>query len=153
MFVPPLRYNMYITRGYRERGYRDALEVNGIPYDERYVCTNADTMEGVLSHVFDMVFSKSKDERATAVIAGNDFIAASIMQYVKKLGMKIPDDLAVVGADNTFIAEIVSPTLTSIDFSKEEFSQKLVDTLMALLRGEKAMDQYIPVSLCVRESA
>ena len=41
----------------------------------------------------------------------------------------------------------------SIDFSKEEFSQKLVDTLMALLRGEKAMDQYIPVSLCVRESA
>ena len=106
-----------------------------------------------LSHVFDMVFSKSKDERATAVIAGNDFIAASIMQYVKKLGMKIPDDLAVVGADNTFIAEIVSPTLTSIDFSKEEFSQKLVDTLMALLRGEKAMDQYIPVSLCVRESA
>lgn len=85
------------------------------------------------------------------MIAGNDFIAASIMQYVKKLGMKIPDDLAVVGADNTFIAEIVSPTLTSIDFSKEEFSQKLVDTLMALLRGEKAMDQYIPVSLCVRE--
>ena len=144
---------MHINRGYRERGYRDALEVNGIPYDERYVCTNADTMEGVLSHVFDMVFSKSKDERATAVIAGNDFIAASIMQYVKKLGMKIPDDLAVVGADNTFIAEIVSPTLTSIDFSKEEFSQKLVDTLMALLRGEKAMDQYIPVSLCVRESA
>lgn len=153
LFVPPLRYNMHLNRGYRERGYRDALEANGIPYDERYVCTNADTMEGVLSHVFDMVFSKSKDERATAVIAGNDFIAASIMQYVKKLGMKIPDDLAVVGADNTFIAEIVSPTMTSIDFSKEEFSQKLVDTLMALLRGEKAVDQYIPVSLCVRESA
>ena len=107
----------------------------------------------MLSDVFDMVFSKSKDERATAIIPGNDFIAASIMQYVKKLGMKIPDDLAVVGTDNTYIAEIVSPTLTSIDFSKEEFSQKLVDTLMALLRGEKAMDQYIPVSLCVRESA
>lgn len=153
LFVPPLRYNMYITRGYRERGYRDALEANGIPYDERYVCTNADTMEGVLSHVFDMVFSKSKDERATAIIAGNDFIAASIMQYVKKLGMKIPDDLAVVGTDNTYIAEMVSPTLTSIDFSKEDFSQKLVDTLMALLRGEKAQDQFLPVSLCVRESA
>ena len=102
LFVPPLRYNMHINRGYRERGYRDALEANGIPYDERYVCTNADTMEGT---------------------------------------------------DNTYIAEIVSPTLTSIDFSKEEFSQKLVDTLMALLCGEKAMDQYIPVSLCVRESA
>ena len=119
LFVPPLRYNMHINRGYRERGYRDALEVNGIPYDERYVCTNADTMEGVLSHVFDMVFSKSKDERATAIIAGNDFIAASIMQYVKKLGMKIPDDLAVVGTDNTYIAEMVSPTLTSIDLMME----------------------------------
>lgn len=103
--------------------------------------------------MFDMVFSKSKDERATAIIAGNDFIAASIMQYVKKLGMKIPDDLAVVGTDNTYIAEMVSPTLTSIDFSKEDFSQKLVDTLMALLQGEKAQDQFLPVSLCVRESA
>ena len=153
LFVPPLRYNMHINRGYRERAYRDALEANGIPYDERYVCTNDDTMDAVLSQVFDLVFSKGKEERATAVIAGNDFIAASIMQYVKKLGMKIPEDLAVVGTDNTYIAEMVSPTLTSIDFSKEDFSQKLVDTLLALLRGENPPDQFIPVSLCVRESA
>ena len=153
LFVPPLRYNMHINRGYRERAYRAALEANGIAYDERYVCTNDDTIDAVLSQVFDMVFSKSKDERATAVMAGNDFIAASIMQYVKKLGMKIPEDLAVVGTDNTYIAEMVSPTLTSIDFSKEEFSQKLVDTMMALLRGENPPDQFIPVSLCVRESA
>ena len=44
LFVPPLRYNMHLNRGYRERGYRDALEANGIPYDERYVCTNADNI-------------------------------------------------------------------------------------------------------------
>ena len=153
LFVPPLRYNMYMEKGYRERGYRDALEENGLPYDEEYICKNNDTMEAVLSQVFDLVFSRSKEERATAIIAGNDFIAASIMQYVKKLGMKIPEDLAVIGTDNNFIAEMVSPTLTSIDFSKEEFSEKLVDTLLSLLKGEHPKDCYLPVSLKVRESA
>ncbi len=87
------------------------------------------------------------------MVAGTDYIAACIVQYVKKLGLKIPQDLAVVGMDNTYLAEMVSPTLTSIDFSKEEFSTKLVDTLLALLRGENPPDQYIQVSLCVRESA
>ena len=153
LFVPPLRYNMYMEKGYRERGYRDALEENGLPYNEEYICKNNDTMEDVLSQVFDLVFSRSREERATAIIAGNDFIAASIMQYVKKLGMKIPEDLAVIGTDNNFIAEMVSPTLTSIDFSKEEFSRKLVDTLLALLKGERPKDCYLPVSLKVRESA
>lgn len=81
---------MHLNRGYRERGYRDALEVNGIPYDERYVCTNADTMEGVLSHVFDMVFSKSKDERATAVIAGQRFYRRIHHAVCQKTGHEDP---------------------------------------------------------------
>ena len=153
LFVPPLRYNLSMERGFRERAYQAAMEANGLVYDERYVCKQDETIEAVLAHVFDMVFSKSQSERATAVVAGTDYIAAYILQYVKKLGMKIPEDLAIVGMDNTYIAEMVSPTLTSIDFSKEEFSTLLVNTLLALLRGETPPDQYIPVSLCVRESA
>lgn len=153
LFVPPLRYNMSMEQGFRERAYREALAANGLPCDERNICTADETIEEVLAHVFDRVFSQTPGERATAVVAGTDYIAACIVQYVKKLGLKIPQDLAVVGMDNTYLAEMVSPTLTSIDFSKEEFSAKLVDTLLALLRGETPPDQYIQVSLCVRESA
>lgn len=152
LFVPPLRYNMNMEDGFRRRAYRDAMQANGLPYDERYLCKDVDTMDDVLAQVFDRVFSKNREERATALVAGTDYIAASIMQYVKRLGMRIPEDLAVIGMDNTYIAEMVSPTLTSIDFSKEEFSTALVDALLALLRGEHPKDRFIPVSLCVRES-
>ncbi len=75
------------------------------------------------------------------------------MQYLKKLGLQVPADLAVVGMDNTYLSEILSPQLTSVDFSKEEFSRKLVDTMLRLIQGEPAEDQFIRASLTVRESA
>ena len=75
------------------------------------------------------------------------------MQYVQKLGLKVPDDLAIVGMDNIYLAEMLSPRLTSVDFSKEEFSQKLVDTMLQLINGQIPADQLIGVSLAVRESA
>ena len=103
--------------------------------------------------MFDLVFNRDKEERATAIIAGTDYTAGLILQYVKKLGLKVPEDLAVVGMDNTYLTEILSPQLTSVDFSKEVFAQKLVDTMLKLLRGEKAENQFIDASLCVRDSA
>ena len=75
------------------------------------------------------------------------------MQYVKKLGLRVPQDLAIVGMDNIYLAEMLSPSLTSVDFSKEEFSQKLVDTMLGLIEGQSPSDQFVTVSLAVRESA
>ena len=47
---------------------------------------------------------------------------------------------------------MLSPTLTSIDFSKQDFSEKLTDTMLCLIAGERPEDIYIPVSVVVRES-
>ena len=75
------------------------------------------------------------------------------MQYVKKLGLRVPEDLAVVGMDNTFLAEIVSPQLSSVDFSKEDFARCLVDTMLKLIQKEPVEDVFLETSLVVRESA
>ncbi|MGL5434098.1 MAG: LacI family DNA-binding transcriptional regulator [Lachnospiraceae bacterium] len=153
ILVPPLRYNMNLEKGYRERAYKEALEVNGLTYKEAFVCRNTDSMEDILSGVFDLVFVNNPDERPTAIVAGDDYLAGYIMQYLKKLGLRIPEDLAVVGMDNTYLSEMVSPPLSSIDFSKEEFSEKLVATMLKLIGGECPEDVFINVSLSVRESA
>ena len=55
--------------------------------------------------------------------------------------------------DNIYLAEMLSPRLTSVDFSKAEFSQKLVDTMLQLINGQMPAEQLIGVSLAVRESA
>lgn len=153
MFVPPFRYNTNMKKGLREKGYKEALEANGLEFDEAYICQDTENAETVMAKVFDLVFNREKEERATAIIAGTDYTAGLILQYVKKLGLKVPEDLAVVGMDNTYLTEILSPQLTSVDFSKEVFAQKLVDTMLKLLRGEKAENQLIDASLCVRDSA
>jgi DNA-binding LacI/PurR family transcriptional regulator len=74
------------------------------------------------------------------------------MQYLKRLGLRVPEDLAIVGMDNTYLTEMLSPGLTSVEFSKEEFSRKLVDTMLMLINGEEVGDEFINVSLSARES-
>lgn len=153
ILVPPLRYNMNLEKGYRERAYKEALEANGLTYRESLICRNTDSMESIFSTIFDLVFSSIPKQRPTAIIAGDDYLAGHIMQYLKKLGIQIPEDLAIVGMDNTYLSEMVSPPLSSVDFSKEEFSEKLVDTMLKLIKGEYPEDELIKVSLLVRESA
>ena len=89
--------------------------------------------------------------KASRLFAG--FMAAAVMQSIKKLGLRIPEDIAVMGTDNTYLSTMVTPNLTSIDFSKEEFARKLTDTMLALIRGEHCEDTYIRVELAIRESA
>lgn len=153
ILVPPVRYNVDLQKGYREMAYREALKANGLTYREALVCRQTETLETIYSAIFDLVFSSDPRERPTAIIAGDDYLAGHIMQYLKKLGVRIPAELAIVGMDNTYLAEMLSPQLSSIDFLKEEFSRKLVDTMLKLINGGQPRDEFINVSLSVRESA
>ena len=90
ILAPPLRYNMNLKKGYRERGYKDALEENGYTYEESLVCRNTDSVQTICSTIFDLVFSGKLADRPTAIVAGDDHLAGNIMQYVKKLGLRVP---------------------------------------------------------------
>ena len=109
--------------------------------------------EQFLSYISDMMIGKSPEERPTAFIAGNDFMAAEVMKIIKSLGLRMPENVAVIGTDNTYLTTMLSPTLTSVDFSKEEFAKQLTDTMLALIRGEHCEDVYIHVNLSLKESA
>lgn len=153
ILAPPLRYNMNLGKGYRERAYKEALEENGIEYDESLVCMNTDSLNDIYDTIFDRMFSGRAADRPTAVVAGNDYIAAHIIQYLKSLNFKVPEEVAVVGMDNTYLAELLTPQLTSVTFSKEEFSQQLVNSMLTMIRGGKPEDVFIDVALAVRDSA
>ncbi|MDO4328115.1 MAG: LacI family DNA-binding transcriptional regulator [Lachnospiraceae bacterium] len=152
ILAPPLRYNMNLRKGYRERAYREALEENGLVYDEALVCRNTDSMEAIFASIFDLIFGGKPSERPTAIVAGDDYLAGRIIQYLKKMGLRVPEDMAVVGMDNTYLSEMLSPQLSSVNFSKEEFSERLVDTMLGLIQGKQPADQLVKISLSVRES-
>ncbi len=153
--IPPIRYK---TKGLEDDGFRvsayiEAMQQNNLPLRHELICTETASLDTILASVFNMLVNNKMSEKPTAFVVCNDYTAVNIMKYIKKMGLKVPEDAAIVGADNTYLSEIVSPTLTSLDFSKERFAEKLVNTMMSLLAGKTPEDEYIKVSIAIRESA
>lgn len=150
--IPPTRYKVTGYEGFRVRAYAETLKKNGIEPKMDYICTATESNDTIAGSVMDMLLRNDREQRPTAFIAGNDFLAIQVMRQAKQLGLRIPQDVAVIGADNTYLGEAVTPALTSVDFSKEAFCNRLVETILAVIRGERPEDQYLPVSLCIRET-
>lgn len=153
--IPPIRYK---TKGigdndFRVSAYADAMIRNGLELRQELVCTETESLDTILAKIFNMLINTDKEKRPTAIIASNDYLAVQVIGYIKKLGLRVPEDIAVIGADNTYLASMVSPSLTSIDFSKEEFSRKMSAAMLELIDGKTPESEYIRVSVAIRESA
>ena len=70
----------------------------------------------------------------TAVIALNDMVAMGCMAAARRHGLRLPEDLSVVGCDNLFCAPYLVPSLTSIDTHQQSLGRMAVDLLLS---GEK----------------
>ena len=95
------------------------------------------------------------DAPPTAVIAGNDFLAIALMKAAGKLGIRIPDDLSVVGFDNTAGCEFVTPTLTSIEQDMASMGAAGVELLLSAIgrsRARKPVRALCATRIVERES-
>lgn len=152
--IPPVKYQTLGIHGddFRVRAYVKGLKKNNLPIVESLVCTRTDSPEMICDSIFTMITNENIEERPTAFIVGNDYLAAQIMQYLKKFNLKVPDDIALIGSDNTDITTIVSPTLTTVGFSNSDLARECVDGMLALVEGEKVESKFIETKLVIRES-
>ncbi|OLN24221.1 hypothetical protein BTO30_00300 [Domibacillus antri] len=96
-----------------------------------------------------------QDDRPTAVFGGNDVLAVGIMQAARTLGLSIPEDISVIGLDDTFLCQIVSPQLTAIAMPVKKISYRAVDLLIEQIEKGgtlKSTDLFPPVVI-ERDSA
>lgn len=84
----------------------------------------------------------------------NDIAAAISMSYITKKGFKIPDDIQVMGFDNSYLCELLSPKLSTIEQPFDEISKECVDTLISMIKNEKIEEKTIRVktNVVLRES-
>lgn len=94
----------------RLRGYRDSLENAGISIDEKLIASGDYTTETSIKCAYDLL---TLPDKPTAIFASNDQSAMGVYQVAEELGLKIPEDLSVVGFDN--IPESKYMGLTTID--------------------------------------
>jgi DNA-binding LacI/PurR family transcriptional regulator len=78
-----------------------------------------------------------QSDRPTAIFAANDLSAVGVMAAADELGLRIPDDVSVVGYDNTVFARLLRLSLTSIDSHIAEVGQVAGRTLTARINGDK----------------
>jgi DNA-binding LacI/PurR family transcriptional regulator len=136
---------------YRLQAYRQVMEEHGLGYDERLVVYTDYSMEDGKRVALELLQSPL---RPTAIFACFDSLAVGVYQAAKEIGLRIPDDLSVVGFDNTILATIVDPPLTTIAQPIDEMGRQVVDLIIREIEGEKSTKQrmILPPELIVRES-
>lgn len=95
----------------RLEGYKNALLKKQMPIKNEYIFNTKEGQEptGALSHYMGL------DEKPTALIVTDDFIALKVLQVCRKENIKVPEDLSIISFNNAMIAQVSSPALTSVD--------------------------------------
>ncbi len=137
----------------RERleGYRAALQDSGLPIDPRLI------QEGDFWQPSGFAAAQTLlalTEPPTAIFASNDVMAFGVMEAVRDQGLRIPEDVSIVGFDNIPQAEHVSPQLTTIEQPLADMGREATHMLLALIRDPERPYQHVklPTQLIVRAS-
>ncbi|AEW13883.1 LacI family transcriptional regulator [Brucella canis HSK A52141] len=135
----------------RLEGYRRALREAGIEGNSDY------EVQGGFSFASGLVAGRkllSLPNRPTAIFASNDDMAAAVMQVAYDAGIAVPDDLTVVGFDDSAIATMVSPQITTVRQPIFEMTRDAADMLLRQMEsGETSPAQRIDYKLIVRQSS
>lgn len=135
----------------REQGYRRAMKAAGLSVDENLI------QPGGFNHDVSIPAARgllTAADRPTAVFAGNDLSAIATIEVAAELGLRIPQDLSVVGFDNIPESAVCFPPLTTVDQPIRIMGQRAVDLLIRLIRGEPTDCTHVtlPTDLVIRQS-
>jgi DNA-binding LacI/PurR family transcriptional regulator len=95
-----------------------------------------------------------KHPEVTAIFTGNDVMAYGVIRGVMERGLRIPEDLSLIGFDNLDFSSIIHPPLTTIHQPKYEMGEAAVEILLRLANKEKQMPEHrlLGVELIERQS-
>jgi LacI family transcriptional regulator len=135
----------------RLRGYRTELDALGLEYRPQYVLDGdfyAESGRGAMRVLL------AQAEPPTAVFAASDLMAVGALQAVQEAGMRVPDDVAIVGFDDVQIAPLVQPPLTTIRQDKAGIGSAAAVALVRMIEEPAAAPPVVtvPVELVVRAS-
>ena len=146
-----LTRNVYAER---LKGYKQALVDHKIKIDEKLLIVDGLKEEDATRSANRILSLKPLPD---GIFITNDFCAAIVMQALKDAGIRIPQDVAVVGFNNDIIGKVVSPKLTTINYPGFEMGQLAARTIIGHLKGLWDMNitstMVIKSELIIRESS
>ena len=149
--------NRLLSAKQREKGYKRALRQFGIDFDPDLIKYGSYGFNGGLRSAQELLKSETKP---TAIFAISDITAIGAIRGIKEKGLKVPEDIAVVGFDNTSIASMYDPKLTTISQPRYELGKITMEILLEQIQDKKKEGQtmkvkkdYLEHELITRESS
>lgn len=134
----------------RLSAFEQSLEECGLPIEKRLIVEGDHTMEGGIAAAERLLAEK---RRPTAVLCSNDMLAIGVLHRVTRAGLRVPDDMSIIGFDDIRMAEMMMPPLTSIQMSRAELARAAVTALRAHVEKTSPQREYpIETRLVVRQS-
>ena len=118
-------------------GYREAHAQRGIPVDEQLICFFDHHKESV-HKVCDTLLQLEKEGISfDAVFASEDILSVGALKYARATGRRVPEDLCVIGYNNSSLCVCTEPELTSVDNKLLAICEHIAATMMGVLEGKE----------------
>jgi DNA-binding LacI/PurR family transcriptional regulator len=136
----------------RFQGYVRALTEAGVTYDPAWMVQGEPTLSGGYALMQELLARPGS--RPTAVFCVSDLAAIGALRALYEAGVRVPEDMAVVGFDGILLGQFTTPALTTINQPREEMGRLAAEMLFDLLEGHQALpsEQVLSAELLVRES-
>jgi LacI family transcriptional regulator len=137
----------------RRTAFSASLKECGITPNPAWIVEGNHTMEGGVAAMERLLAAK---KMPTAVMCSNDMTAIGVLHKLYRAGLRVPDDLSVIGFDDIHITEVTIPPLTTVQMSRFELARAAVTALRAHVENPDdpapKRDYKIQTDLIVRES-
>lgn len=115
-------------------GYRKAHFVHNLPLRPNYVALCNKDYKRAMEYLESLYKEKVP---FNAVVTSDDYLAVGALKFAHKYGINVPEDLSIVGYNNSIISECTEPALTSIDSRVEALCVTTINTLMGIFNGSE----------------
>jgi len=134
-------------------GYEKALKEYNVPTDNHLIKISNWRVDGGYDSAFELM--KNDDQQPSAIFIGNSLMALGVYKALKRMALKIPDDVALVSFDNFEFTEAIDPPLTTLDKVEEEIGRIAADLLLEKIRDRdinNVSTHLVKARLCIRKS-
>jgi len=147
----PLNVKIYQDR---LSGFKDAMKKAELPVDESMLIHNSLTRSDGTNAIKKLLQNNTKPD---AIFCANDTTALSVIIYLRQKGIKVPDDILIVGFSNEPFSEVVTPSISTIKQPGFEMGRKAADLLIGQIKNKDNPVRFqtfvMPTELIVRESS
>ncbi|WZL82509.1 LacI family DNA-binding transcriptional regulator [Vallitaleaceae bacterium 9-2] len=135
----------------RFKSYLESIERLELQCQEQYVIELDPSIEGAYQHMKAFLKTPAGRKLPTAFVADNDNIALGVMNALKESGIRIPEQVSLIGVDDMPFCKIVDPPLTTIKVYKEEIGRQAVKMLVEEIVGDSECTKKMEVDTVLVE--